>query len=120
MHVEKKSAGLCLLLAFILFNTDVRGQPIQFREIALKNGESTELGDEYWINSNCKSPLKGTPEVEILDGPPRRHCGYHRGEVVPHLFGCANPVPGGKLVITARDVQDYSYTRMVVRTRYKT
>lgn len=36
--------------------------------IALKNGESTELGDLYWV-VNCKSLLKSAPEAEILDGP---------------------------------------------------
>ena len=38
-------------------------------DLALKNGESTELSDLYWVNSSCKSMLKGTPEVEVLDGP---------------------------------------------------
>ena len=48
-------------------------QPIpttpQIRRIALKNGETTELGTVYWT-SNCRSTMIGTPEVEILDGPP--------------------------------------------------
>jgi len=35
-------------------------------------------------------------------------------------ISCAKPVSGGKLVITAKDVQNYSYTRMVLRVRYKT
>jgi hypothetical protein len=121
MHVGKKSAGLSLLLASVLFGANAYAQ-LQFavREIALKNGESTELGDEYWINTNCKSLLKSTPEVEILDGPPGVTAAIIAVKVVPHLYGCSNPVAGGRLVITAKDVQDYSYTRMVLRTRYKT
>ena len=29
-------------------------------------------------------------------------------------------MPGGKLVITAKDIEEPSYTRMVLRIRYKT
>jgi hypothetical protein len=36
--------------------------------LALKNGESVEVGPVYFVQ-NCKSILKSTPEVEILDGP---------------------------------------------------
>jgi hypothetical protein len=35
-------------------------------------------------------------------------------------LGCAKAVPGGKLVITAKDIQEHSYTRMVLRINYKT
>jgi hypothetical protein len=122
MHFEKKSAGLCILLASILFGAGAQAQSIQFtvREVALKNGESTELGDVYWLNTNCKSVLKSTPEVEILDGPPGVTAVINAAKVVPHGYSCSNPVSGGKLVITAKDVQDYSYTRMVLRVHYKT
>ena len=37
--------------------------------IALKSGESADLGSVYSV-VNCKSILKSAPEVEILDGPP--------------------------------------------------
>jgi hypothetical protein len=122
MHIGKKSAQLCVLLASMLCGANAQAQSIQFtvREIALKNGESTELGDVYWLNTNCKSLLKSTPEVEILDGPPGVTVAINPAKVVPRNYGCSNPVSGGKLVITAKDVQDYSYTRMVLRIRYKT
>ena len=35
-------------------------------------------------------------------------------------YGCANPVAGAKLLLTASDIQDYSYTRLVLRITYKT
>jgi hypothetical protein len=100
----------------------VQAQTIQFtvKDVALKNGESTELGDVFAITTNCKSLLKGTPEVEILDGPPGVSAAINPAKVVPRGLGCANPVPGGKLVITAKDIQEHSYTRMVLRINYKT
>jgi len=89
-------------------------------DIALKNGESTELGDVYYIGSNCKSLLKATHEVEILDGPPGVTAAINEAKVVPRTVGCASPVPGGKLVISAQGIEDYSRSRMVLRVKYKT
>jgi hypothetical protein len=122
MHFGNKLAGLCIVLASILFGVGAQAQSIEFtvRNIALKNGESTELIDVWYINTNCKSVLKSTPEVEIIDGPPGVTAVINAAKVVPRGYSCSNPVSGGKLVITAKDVQDYSYTRMVLRIRYKT
>ena len=119
---RNKAVLLCSLLLLLLFGGGAQAQSIQFtvKEIALKNGDSTELGDVYFINTNCKSVLKSTPEVEILDGPPGVTAVINAAKVVPRGYSCAKPVSGGKLVITAKDVQNYSYTRMVLRVRYKT
>lgn len=111
-----------LLLMFAMGGGAAQAQSIQFtvHDIALKSGESSELGDVWFINSNCKSVLKATPEVEILDGPPGVTVTINPAKVVPRFYGCANPVAGGKLVITAKDIQEHSYTRMVLRVNYKT
>jgi hypothetical protein len=122
MRDTYKTVLVLALLALMLFGGGARAQTIQFtvRDIALKNGESTEFGDVYFIGTACKSLLKATPQVEILDGPPGVTAAINAAQVVPRGWGCANPVAGGKLVITANDVQDYSYTRMVLRINYKT
>jgi hypothetical protein len=123
MHSGSKAALLfASLLVVALGGSAVQAQTIQFtvKEIALKSGESTEFGDVYFIGTNCKSLLKDTPAVEILDGPPGVTAVVNAAKVVPHAYGCANPIVGGKLVISAKDVQDYSYTRMVLRITYKT
>ncbi len=113
----RNKAVLCLALFILPFGSAVHAQSIQFtvKEIALKNGEANELGDVWYINANCK-----TPEVEILDGPPGVTAVINAAKVVPRGLACANPVSGGKLVIAAKDVTDYSYTRMTLRVRYKT
>jgi hypothetical protein len=55
----------------VLANADAKAQTLSFPtyNIALKSGESVELGDVYHISADCKSLLKATPQVEILDGP---------------------------------------------------
>jgi hypothetical protein len=90
------------------------------QDVALKSGESAELAQVYFIGASCQSLLKGTPDVEILDGPPSVTASIREEKVVPRDYGCANPVPGGKLVISAGRIEDYSRTRMVLRVKFKT
>ena len=87
--------------------------------IALKNGESTEL-DVYSISNSCKSLLKAATDVEILDGPPGVTATIKPAKVIPRYYGCAKPVLGSKLTIAAKDIEDYSQTRMVIRYTYHT
>jgi len=111
-----------LWLMFVVAGEAAYAQTIQYtvRDIALKSGESTEFADVYFITANCKSILKATPEVEILDGPPGVTAVINATNIVPRTVGCAKPVAGGKLVITAKDIQEQSYTRLVLRINYKT
>lgn len=123
MHIIGNKIALAFaLLLLVTFGNGAQAQSIQFtvKDIALKNGESTELGNVFFITTNCKSMLKATPEVEILDGPPGVTAAVNAADVVPRGLSCAKPVAGGKLVITAKDVEDYSYTRMVLRIKYQT
>jgi hypothetical protein len=87
--------------------------------IALKSGESIELGNVYWV-SHCRSLLKSTPEVEVLEGPPQVTVSVKEAMVLPRAQSCAKKVPGGIIVITAKDIDDPSYTHLSVRVNYKT
>jgi hypothetical protein len=87
--------------------------------IALRSGESAEIGDLYWV-TNCKSILKNTPEVEILDGPPGISVDIKAAMVTPRAQRCSNQVPGGKLVISAEKIEDPSYTPLTIRVTYHT
>jgi hypothetical protein len=87
--------------------------------IALRSGESAEIGDLYWV-TNCKSILKNTPEVEILDGPPGVSVEIKAAMVIPRAQRCSNQVPGGKLVISAEKIEDPSYTPLTIRVTYHT
>src|SRR5262245_59912864 len=89
--------------AAMLANRGATAQTIYYGvdDIALKNGESTELAQIYYIGTNCTSLLKATPEVEILDGPPGVAAAVKADMEVPRGVGCAQAVPGGKLMISA-------------------
>jgi hypothetical protein len=87
--------------------------------LALKNGESLEVGPVYWV-SQCKSILKSTPEVEILEGPPGLQAAIKESMVLPRAQHCGNKVPGGLLVLSAKDIEDPSYTNLTLRITYKT
>jgi hypothetical protein len=86
--------------------------------IALKSGESIELGDLFWA-VNCRSVLKSTPEAEILDGPPGISVAVKAAMVTPRAQRCPKPVPGGTLVITAGNIEDVSYTALTIRIIYR-
>jgi hypothetical protein len=88
-------------------------------EIALKSGESAEISDLSWT-VNCKTFLKGLPEVEILDGPPGVIATVTEKMVLPRLRNCAKRVPGGLLTIKAGEITEDSATTMRVRVKYNT
>lgn len=97
------------------FGQYIRGQAT----IALRSGESTELTTLYYVE-NCKSMLKSTPEAEIIDAPPAVTVSVREDMVLPRAQGCAKPVKGGTLVISAKDIEDLSYTPVTVRITFKT
>ena len=87
--------------------------------IALRNGESTELGVLYWI-SRCRSLLKDTPEAELLEGPPSLSVSVKKDMVLPRYQSCPNKVPGAKLLVSAKDIEDPSLSRITIRVTFRT
>lgn len=87
--------------------------------IALKSGETLDLGQLYWV-TNCRSNLTATPEVEILEGPPQVSATVKETMVLPRRQGCAKKIAGGMLSITAKEIDDPSFTHLTLRVLYKT
>lgn len=88
------------------------------RRIAVKNGESVDLGTVYWV-ANCHSIMVGLPEIEMLEGPPGVALSVREEPVLPRRQGCAAKVPGGTVVLTAKDVTERSDTKLTFRVKYK-
>jgi hypothetical protein len=116
-------AVCCLILAFLLETASARAQGVMALAnagtIALKSGESTEVTKLYWVEG-CRSTLKSPPEVEILDGPPQVTAEVKEAMVLPRVQNCSKPVQGGILVLSAKDIEDPSFSRLTVRVIYKT
>jgi hypothetical protein len=87
--------------------------------IALKSGESVVLGPIYYI-ANCKSILTGTPEVEILEGPPELALSVKEEMVLPRKQNCPSKVRGATLTATAKDVKEPIHAKLTYRVKYKT
>jgi hypothetical protein len=87
------------------------------REVAIKNGETLELGALYSVR-NCRSILKSPPVVEIMNGPPQVTVSVKEAMVLPRAQQCAKEVKGGILTITAKDVTEPMRARMTIRIRY--
>ena len=90
--------------------------------LALKSGETLELGDLSLVTSNCSSLLKATPTVEILEGPPGVAVSVKDAMVVPRWQNCAKRVPGGKLMIAGNTAmlafREMLHDRGWVRSRF--
>jgi hypothetical protein len=122
MRLPSNLIAASLLSACLLGGGAATAQTIHVpvRDIVLKNGETTEFGQLWLISRDCKSLMTGTPQVEVMEGPPGVTVEVRPAQVVPRSASCANPIPGGRLFIAARGVEDYSRSTMVLRVTYKT
>lgn len=96
-------------------NMTIRGS----QTISLKNGESEELGELYY-QRNCASLLNKPPEVEIVQGPPGVTAELKEALVMPREFRCPNPIKGAKLFVAAKNIEDPSYSTLILRITYDT
>jgi len=87
--------------------------------IALKSGESTELGLVYWV-SKCASIMVGNPEIEVLEGPQELTLTIKPGMILPRAQNCAKPVRGGTIIVTAKDIDEPKQATLTYRVKYKT
>jgi len=91
----------------------------QSLRIALKSGESVDLGPVYWV-ANCRSILLGLPEIEILEGPPELVLSLREAMVLPRRQNCPANVAGAILTATAKDVKEPIEAKLTYRLKYKT
>ena len=109
-------------LAAILGVAGSRAQTTVIQTIAMKSGETLDLGPVYYVQQQtCRSLAIAKPEAEILEGPPDVAVTIKEGEVVPRAQGCSNKVRGGQLLLTApKEIDDPSFARLVIRITHKT
>jgi hypothetical protein len=110
---------LCSTAAIFFDPSGARAQE-DGRHIALKSGESVELRQFSFIQGNCVSTMVGTPELDVLEGPPEISVALKEEPVVRRDRGCSHPVPGGKVVATAMDVKEPKEAKLTIRLIYKT
>jgi hypothetical protein len=107
--------GLCFSFMPFFGDVEVHAQT----RIALKSGESAELGLVYYV-TNCVSIMIGNPEIEILEGPPELTLSFKPGMVIPRAQKCAKSVQGGTITVTAKEISEQKNVTMVYRVKYKT
>jgi hypothetical protein len=64
--------------------------------------------------------MVGTPELEVLESPDLVTLSLREEKVVPRRFNCSNPVPGGTVVLTAKQVNARVDGKLTYRIKYKT
>jgi hypothetical protein len=119
MRLRLRTIAAVALVAACGFAGHQAGAQTQPREIAVKNGESIDLGT-VWYVANCHSIMDGLPEIEVLEGPPGVTLSIREEPVLPRRLGCANKVPGGTVVLSAKDVSEKVEAKLTYRIKYKT
>jgi hypothetical protein len=119
--VKSVAIVVCLLAGTGFVSTGAVAQTIAAdSDLSLKNGETLPLGHAYMISRDCKSVLKALPDVEIMEGPPGVTVKLEEEAVTPHTHNCARPVKARKVSLSAKDIEFYSHTTLVLRTKYVT
>ena len=116
--LTKVVAAILFAVTALVINTEANAQTPP-RELALKNGESIEIGSVYWV-VNCKSTLVGLPDIEVMEGPPTLALSIKEEQVLPRRQGCAAKVNGGTVMLTAKDVTEKAEAKLTYRVKYKT
>lgn len=120
MHARSGPIVAAVLLGFACSAAQAQTIHVSVQDIALRNGESVVFGNVYLVGADCRSLLTVAPEVEVMDGPPGVAVVVREAMVVPFEHGCSRSVQGGQMIITAKDIDAYSYTRMVLQITYQT
>jgi hypothetical protein len=102
----------CVALLFIPISAAAQS-------VALKSGESTDLGAVYWVES-CQSIVKSFIGVEILEGPPGVVIALREQPVRARRQNCPNEVPGAIVTITAKEVTEKTSATIRYRVKYDT
>jgi hypothetical protein len=89
------------------------------KRIVLKSGESVELRNYSFI-VDCQSTMLGTPGLDVLEGPEEISLALKEGTVIRRDRGCSTPVPGGKVVATAKDIKEPKEAKLTIRLNYHT
>jgi hypothetical protein len=102
----------CVALLFIPISAAAQS-------VALRSGESTDLGAVYWVES-CQSIVKSFIGVEILEGPPGVVIALREQPVRARRQNCPNEVPGAIVTITAKEVTEKTSATTRYRVKYDT
>lgn len=110
-------AGFLALSSLPTFDT---GFAAEAENIALRGGETADLGGVWWI-SNCQSILKSTPVVEVMEGPADLSVAVKAQKVLPRTAKCAKQVDGGELTVSAApDIKVREQGKLFLRIKYAT
>jgi hypothetical protein len=113
---HRRSVFVALVLAVLCA---VASLPASAQVVSLKNGETAQLGQVYWV-ANCKSLLKSFAGVDILEGPPGVSLSIKKDMVYARRQNCPEMVPGGYVVATAKGVKASVSGALRYRVRYNT
>lgn len=106
-------------LACVVVATSATSAQERLKRIALKSGESAELRNYFYI-TNCVPIMIGQPKLDVLDGPEEVTVTLKEGSILPRGHNCAKPVPGGTVIVTAKEVSEPKEAKLTIRLQFNT
>jgi hypothetical protein len=113
------SATIFCVAALALSGNSAAFAQKDVKSMALKSGETVDLGPVYWI-AKCGSILTGLPVAEIMEGPAEISATVAPAMVLPRAQGCAKEIKGARLSVTAKEVTQKVDGPLVIRVKYPT
>lgn len=102
--------------ALACFSVAAAAQTAPVTPIAIKGGETVDIGPIYWVNSQtCQSLSTTKSDVEILEGPPGITIDVKEDMVIPVAYGCKNKIKGGHIMLTVPEGVETSAARLIIR-----
>jgi hypothetical protein len=117
MHLIASIAAISAIVG-VAFNGEANSQN-SLRRLVVKNGESIEVGSVYFV-VQCKSVVIGAPEIEVMEGPSQVALSIREEPVLPRRQACAEKVPGGTLLLSAKGVTEPVEGKLTYRINFKT
>ena len=113
------STTIFCVAAFALSGNSAAFAQKEVRNLALKSGETLELGPLYW-QAKCSSIMTGLPVAEIMEGPGQIAATVTAAMVLPRAQGCAKEIKGARLSVTAKEVKEKTEGPLAIRVKYPT
>jgi hypothetical protein len=117
-HWRHPVATAMCLVALAFAGTEHSLAQQRLPRLALKSGESAELRNYFWV-VNCQSILIGDPTLDILEGSEDVDVAIKPDNILPVGEKCAKKVPGGHVIVTAKDITERKNATLTIRLNFK-
>jgi len=89
---------------------------------SIKSGETLLLRSLTTVTPNCEPLFESFDSIDVIEGPPELSLKFEPGRVKTYTTShtCPEAVPGGRIMVTAKSVDERREAMLVFRVSYQT